>query len=43
MYCDIKYVYLGTPFERYEYIIIPITMFPDEIIQEYKVIGLLQH
>ena len=37
-YCsfDVKNFYLNTPMERYEYMKIPITQIPEEIINEYK-------
>ena len=37
-YCsfDVKNFYLNTPMERYEYMKIPITHIPEEIINEYK-------
>ena len=33
---DLKYFYLNIPMERYEYILIPITMIPQDIMNEYK-------
>ena len=36
MCCDVKNFYLGTPMSRYEYIKIPISIIPEEIIAEYN-------
>ena len=33
---DLKDFYLNIPMERYEYMIIPITMIPQDIMSEYK-------
>ena len=33
---DIKNFYLGTPLDRYEYMRIPITLFPQHIIDQYN-------
>jgi hypothetical protein len=33
---DIKNFYLGTPLNRYEYMRIPITLFPDHMIEQYQ-------
>jgi hypothetical protein len=32
----IKDFYLNTPFERYEYMRLPLWMIPDEIIEQYQ-------
>jgi hypothetical protein len=36
MVVDIKEFYLNTPLERYEYMRLPLSMIPDEIIQQYQ-------
>jgi hypothetical protein len=33
---DIKNFYLGTPLNRYEYMRIPLTLFPAHIIEQYQ-------
>jgi len=33
---DISNVYLGTPMDRYEYIKMPLALFPDHIIKQYN-------
>ena len=33
---DIKNFYLGTPLDRYEYMHIPLTMFPENVAQQYQ-------
>ena len=32
----IKKIYLGTPLDRYEYMCIPLTMFPEHVAQQYQ-------
>ena len=36
MTADIKDFYYGTPLERFEYLRVPLTLVPDEIIDQYK-------
>jgi hypothetical protein len=36
MCVDIKNFYLGTPLDRYEYMRIPLTLFPEHIIEQYN-------
>ena len=36
MCADIKNLYLGTPMERYDYMRLPITLIPDEIMEAYQ-------
>jgi len=36
MCIDIKNFYLGTPMTRYEYMKMPLNVFPDHIVQQYK-------
>jgi hypothetical protein len=43
MNMDIKKYYLGTPLERYEYVRIPISMAPNEIMDEYKLHALINN
>jgi hypothetical protein len=40
---DINSYYLGTPMERYEYVCIPISMVPDEIMDEYNLHALVHN
>jgi hypothetical protein len=40
---DIHNYYLGTPLERYEYVCIPISMVPDEIMDEYNLHALVHN
>ena len=35
MCLDIKYFYLGTPLEQYEYMSIPLALFPQHMINQY--------
>jgi hypothetical protein len=37
---DLKDFYLGTPMDRYEYMKIPLHMFPDAIIEQYNLMDL---
>jgi hypothetical protein len=37
---DLKDFYLGTPMERYEYMKIPLHMFPDAILEQYNLMDL---
>ena len=39
MCIDIKNFYLGTPLDRFEYMRIPLTMFPDHVAQKYQLRG----
>ena len=39
MCIDIKNFYLGTPLNRFECIRIPLTMFPDHVVQQYQLGG----
>jgi hypothetical protein len=41
MNMEIKYYYLGTPLECYEYVRIPISMVPEEILTEYSLHALI--
>jgi hypothetical protein len=41
MSMDIKNYYLGTPLERYEYVRIPISIVPDDIMNEYNLHSLV--
>jgi hypothetical protein len=43
MNMDIKHYYLGLPLERYEYVRIPISMVPDEIMDEYNLHALVHN
>ena len=36
MCIDIKNFYLGTPLDRFEYMRIPLTIFPDHVTQQYQ-------
>ena len=36
MFIDIKNLYLGTPLERYEYMSIPLQLFPQHTIEQYN-------
>jgi hypothetical protein len=36
MCLDIKNFYLGTPLERYEYMRLPLSLFPKHIIEQYQ-------
>ena len=36
MCIDIKNFYLGTPLDRFEYMSIPLTMFQDQVAQQYQ-------
>jgi hypothetical protein len=36
MCVDMKTFFLGTPLERYEYMRIPLTLFPEHIIEQYQ-------
>jgi hypothetical protein len=36
MMMDIKNYYLGTPLPRFEYMKMPLSRFPEEIIQKYN-------
>jgi hypothetical protein len=38
---DIKKYYLGNPLERYKYVRIPVSMVPDEIMNEYNLHSLV--
>ena len=38
---DLNKFYLNTPMKRYEYMQIPITMIPQEIIKEYNISRLI--
>jgi hypothetical protein len=40
---DIKNFYLGTPMSRYEYMRLPINIFPQEIIQAYNLMPLVHN
>ena len=40
---DLKYFYLNTPMVRYEYMQIPITILPQEIIKEYDIDHLIDN
>ena len=39
MCIDINIFYLGTPFDQFEYMRIPLSMFPDHVIQQYHLRG----
>ena len=39
MCIDIKNFYLGTPLDRYDYMRIPLTMFPEHMAQQYQLRG----
>jgi hypothetical protein len=43
MNMDIKKYYLGTPLERYEYVRIPVSMVPEEIMDEYNLHALVHN
>jgi hypothetical protein len=36
MMMDIKNYYVGTPLPRYEYLHIPLTIIPDEVVEKYN-------
>ncbi len=36
MCVDIKNFYLGTPLDRYEYMRIPLSLFPEHIVEQYN-------
>ncbi len=40
---DIRNFYLGTPSDRFEYMRIPVAMVPQEIIDKYKLLGLVDN
>ena len=39
MCVDIKNFYLGTPLDQFDYMRIPLTMFPDHVAQQYQLRG----
>ena len=41
MTMDLKDFYLGTPMSRYKYMLVPVTMIPDNIIQQYNLSKLI--
>jgi hypothetical protein len=41
MMMDIKKYYLGTPLPRYEYMIMLLSRFPEEIVDKYNLIALV--
>jgi hypothetical protein len=43
MNMDIKNYYLGTPLERYEYVRIPVSMVPEDIMDEYNLHALVHN
>jgi hypothetical protein len=43
MNMDIKNNYLSTPLARYEYVRIPVSMVPDDIMNEYNLRALVQN
>jgi hypothetical protein len=40
---DLKYFYLNTPMERYEYMRLSIAIIPDEIVQQYNLLPLVHN
>ena len=43
MCCDLGHFYLGTPLARYEYIRLSISILPQQIIDDYNLIGIFHN
>ena len=43
MVMDLKDFYLGTPMDQYEYMRIPLSVLPDEIMEAYNLHGLIHN